>query len=491
VSQDRDSLSACGAKGRGPHADSPAVYVSAEGKQYGTKEDVWSDIQENIKNKLGMQRYSIWFKQTELMEIASGQVLVGVPNVIIQQYLQSKYRDPVAGAIQELLGERFEVNFDIAPRLFRKMRAQQQSVAVGGEFEQEELSPVPAESPLAARGRAAGRDAFEGFVATESNMLPYVASREIALSGSPGFRFLLLWGGHGLGKSSLLHAIHHAARCRRENRPALYTTAENWCNEYYCALQAKAMRNFRGRYRSCVLLLIDDIQYLQGRPGAQSELMHTVKHLLSSRHKVVLSADRHPDELGELAPALRCVLRGAFWARLVLPGARERVEIVTKLAEQFELCAEAEVHEFIARKHGRNLQELHSAVQSLRAYAMLQGKHAVDMPFALEAFAAMARLKEAPIELEDIANEVEEAFQISPERLRGPSRLRRLCRARRFAMYLARELTDKSLAEIGRFFGGRTHSTVKYALNKMAGEKKNDRSAVSMLESLAQRLRTR
>jgi len=448
---------------------------------------LWERMLDNIRQRLGMSRYSIWFKQTELMHIDESRVVIGVPNVIIQQYLQQQYAEPVCEAAQELLGHPCSVRFEIAPKLLQRMRARQQKEVAALQREEPALD-FGAEQPSDS-SRQEGRR-FEDLIVTESNRLPFVAAKEIALQAEPRFNFLIVWGSLGSGKSALLEALRYCAATSGHCPRIEHATAESWCNEYYYALQEKRTKAFRERYRRCNLLVIDDVHFVEGKPAAQDELMHTVKSLLSSGARVVLSSVRHPDELKDIKPELKTVLREAFLAKLVFPSSRERQAVIRGLAERCGLNATAAVYRFLAESDYRNLRELRCAVSSLAAFAALEGKPTVDMAVAMRGLAAMSRSRQVPVvQLDDIARVVCEVMGVRQDQLTGSSRARRTCQARQSAMYLARQLTDASLSEIGRFFGGKTHSTVKYAVQKVAERIKTDQTAARLIEAIQTRLR--
>jgi len=470
------------------HRKSDALPLASQGRDTAADEkaSLWSRIQQNIKDRLGTARYSIWFTQTELMHMDDTQVVVGVPNIVIQQYLQQRYAGRVAEAVEDLLGRRFSVTFDVAPRLFRRMRARQERAAAEAEQTRPELDfrPDDAQSALDSS------EGFECLVETESNRLPYAAAREIAAVKEPRISLLLVWGEYGSGKSALLNAVRHAAAASGNYSKIECTTAESWCNKYVYSLWHNKTMEFRRRYRGCDLLILDDIHFLDGKRGTQNELLHTIKSLLESGRRIVLSSARHPHELKELRPALKTVLTGAFWVKLVHPSLEERETIVRKLAERSGLNATAEVYRFIANANHRSLRELRGAVNSLAAYAALMGNPKVDLQVAMKGLSAMCRSKKAPPTLGEIAGHIVEVLSVEREHLLGRSRSRGVCKARQIGMYLARELTDATLCEIGRFFGGRSHSTVKHAVAKITRCIQDDRNIALLIDGLKNKLRS-
>ena len=449
------------------------------------KERLWDAILADIEKRVGHQRYGIWFKQTELMGLDGSGLAIGVPNVIIKQYLDQQYKATVCQAVEQVLGFAIEVRFDVAPSLLREARARQDQGA----------SEADAVAPEAAVGVGADRPpvgevTFERLGITAANRLPYLAALEVACQSTPRFMFLLVLGGYGVGKTALLEATHNAALHKRVANRAERITAENWCNEYYYSLPSRT-KTFRERYRRCDMLLMDDIHFLQGKIAAQEELLHTVKDILARQGRVVLSTATHPGDLQDVAPALRTVLGGAFRVELIMPPVAECELLARQLARSHGLRATDEVFGHLAQEHSGNILELNAAVVSLATYASLQGYREVDFAVAREALAATSRSRGRPPVLSDIQNVVLDVFSVSEAQLKGKSRCRSLCRARHVAMYLARQLTHESLSDIGRFFGGRTHSTVKYAIKQVAQHAESEQGTASLVERCRRRLRWR
>jgi len=464
-----------------------AAAGSPQASSIADRQNLWARIQENIKKRLGLQRYGIWFKQTELMRLDESSLVVGVPNIIIQQYLQQQYKATVQEAAEELLGSRIEVGFDVAPSLLRRARA---------ERNREDAGELPEEAGGADREprRAPQTDepsahahSFERLSVTPANHLPYLAAVEIATKQSPRFEFLLVLGDYGVGKTALLQATHRGALDSGVASRGECVVAEGWCNEYYYSLPANT-KAFRQRYRSCDLLVMDDVQFLQGKVGAQEELVHTLKSILTGGGRVVLSSTVHPRDLREVTPAFKTLLGGAFWVELIMPPPVERESIARHLGHACGLRASNEVFRHLAQGHGRTVRELNAAVLSLAAYASLQGHKDVDLGVAREALVATSRCRSRLPTLADIERLVLETFPVTQAQLKGKLRCRSVCRARQVGMYLARELTHESLSDIGRFFGGRTHSTVKHAVERVSRQIESDQEMASIVERCRRQL---
>lgn len=458
------------------------IELLADGENEDAVEAFWRAVQDSIQDQLGHRRYSLWFQQTELMRFEDGAFVVGVPNIIIQQHLAQKYTDSVECALEELLGEKASVKFDVAPRLFRQMNARREAEQTQSVEHLKQPARFGGAREEAVVPRAWG---FDNLIVTSSNRLPFAAAREVAGQENPRFRFVYVCGDYGLGKTALLRAIYAlAAGPERGLEPELLS-AEDWCNEYYSAIQRKTTRQFRRKYRSCRMLLVDDVQFVQGKPGGQMELLHTIKQVLSSGGRVVLGGKPHPAELEEIEPSLQALLDRAFPAVIRRPDGAEREEIAVRLADKHGLKATEEVLQHLAAHYGEDFGRLKSAVSCLAMYAAVHGCATVDMEAALDALAALKPAGTRRIGLEEVREAVLDVFDVDEQELTGSSRSRTVLLARQVGMYLCREMTGASLSEIGRAFGRSSHSTVKHAVDKID----EARSDNDQLASLIRRVR--
>ncbi len=462
-------------------AESGASRFVIGGKQYGTREEFWQAVRQSIRDRLGLERYSIWFQQTELTAADDQHIVVGVPNIIIQQFLSARYAGAVAEAAGELVGRPPCVSFEVAPRLFREMRARQEA-----ERAEPAGAPEPAAAVRFARPSAAvpAEWTFDSLIVPRTNRLPFAAARELAGQQNPRFRFLYVCGDYGVGKTALLRAIYALASGPERGLDPVYMTAEQWCNEYYHAIQRKTTHLFRSRYRPCSMLLLDDIQFVQGKAAGQRELLHTVKHILGRGGRVVLSGAPHPEELEEMDAALLAMLRSAFPAVLLPPAQDERLAVARELAKRHGLQAAEEVLLLVSERHGHSMARLEASLCHLALYARVNGGGMVELAAARDAFAAMSRTENLPVSQDAIRKAVGEAFGVTSAQMTGRSRSRTVCEARHAAIFLARKLTDASLAEVGRAFGGISHSSVKHAADKIAAARQADPTLNAIIERL-------
>jgi len=435
--------------------------------------NLWARIQSELKRKLGVERFGIWFQKTELMHFADSTLVVGVPNVIIKQYLEQKYKSPVCEIARDLTGEDYEVRFDVAPKLLQRRREEIESLEIStgkqeAENKKHNHAPAVPESNALASGKGAWQTGhcFEHLITTESNRLPFLAAQEIGCKEIPRFDFLIVLGKPGLGKTALLESIAHGAKnCDIAKKPVC-TMAETWCNDYYYSLQKRNTYKFRKYYRSCDMFLLDGIQFLQGKPAAQDELLFTVKTLRANGARVVLSCSQHPNDLQEIKPETDSFLKEAFWAELKMPPKQERVQIVEKLAGIHTARISPEVCIYLAETFTGSMRELNASVSTTATYADLNGCSKIDLQTAREALSASGRCTPKVITIDEICGTVAEICGITVENLKGKSRSRTICRARHMVTLLASELTELSLSDIGRELGGRSHSTINHSISE-------------------------
>ena len=267
----------------------------------------------------------------------------------------------------------------------------------------------------------------------------------------------------------MLRAIFALACGPERGLQPIFTSTEEWCNDYYHAIQQKRTRLFRARYRPCRMLILDDVQFIEGKAGGQGELLHTIKHILEEgRGRVVLAGKPHLEALQDVDPGLQALLRTAFPAVILPPSNEERPGIVAELARRRGVKTTDEVCRYVAEGFGESFSRLESAVSCLSLYAAVEGCARLTLPAAREALSGMrAPVGRAHVGLEQIREAVLQVFGVSANELMGRSRSRSVCRARHVGMYLAHRLAGSSLTEVGRFFGGTSHSTVKHAVDKV------------------------
>lgn len=330
---------------------------------------------------------------------------------------------------------------------------------------------------------------FETFVIGSSNRFAHAAAVAVAESPAKAYNPLFIYGGSGLGKTHLLHAIGHYAKELGHARTVRYVSTEEFTNDYINSLRDNRGHDFQRRHREVDILLIDDIQFLEKKERTQEEFFHTFNTLHNANKQIVISSDRSPKALATLEDRLRTRFEWGLLADIQPPDLETRIAILQKKAAQERLHAPGEVLEFIASRVSNSIRELEGALIRVTAYANLS-RSAVTLPIAEEVLRDFIPDDQAPeITADQIMSSTSDYFGVSLEDLRGHSRSRVLVNARQVAMYLCRELTDLSLPRIGQAFGGRDHTTVMHADRKIRQQMAERRSLYNQIAELTNRIK--
>jgi chromosomal replication initiator protein len=329
---------------------------------------------------------------------------------------------------------------------------------------------------------------FDDFVIGASNRFAHAAANAVAETPAKSYNPLFIYGGAGLGKTHLLHAIGHYVRKLYPRLKVRYVTTEQFTNEFINAIRDDSITAFQRTYRMTDVLLVDDVQFLQGKERTQEEFFHTFNALHNAEKQIVLSSDRPPKQIGQLEDRLRSRFEWGLMTDVQPPDLETRIAILRKKAESDHLGVSDAVLEVIATKVASNIRELEGALIRVSAFASLQRAPAdVQMTeYVLKDLFPDGR--DRVISVQDIIEEVARYFSISPEELCSASRSRQLVNARQIAMYLTRELTDLSLPRIGRAFGNRDHSTVMHATQKITGLMTERRATYDQVQELTNRV---
>jgi chromosomal replication initiator protein len=310
------------------------------------------------------------------------------------------------------------------------------------------------------------RFTFENFVVGKSNELAYAAARRVADTETPSFNPLFLYGGVGLGKTHLMHAIAWHIRKNYPNRRVIYMSAEKFMYQFVRALRYKDTVAFKDQFRSVDVLMIDDVQFIGGKDTTQEEFFHTFNALVDRNRQVIISADKSPQDLDRMEERLRSRLGWGLVADLHPVTYELRLGILHAKAEKLGCTVPDKVLEFLAHKISSNVRELEGALNRIAAHANLVGR-IITLEMTQEVLADLLRSSERRITIDEIQKKVAEHYNIRVSDMHSARRARQVARPRQVAMYLAKQLTPRSLPEIGRKFGGRDHTTVIHAVRKI------------------------
>jgi chromosomal replication initiator protein len=433
----------------------------------------WDEILSRVERdrKVNPHSFATWFRPTSFLFEDDRRIVVRVPSAQFKNWLTKNYDSVIREALLDLgLGER-SVIFDC----------------------QEEPS-LPADaggSPAVERdaaGRLNGKYTFESFVVGSSNQFAHAAARAVAEIPSKSYNPLFLYGGVGLGKTHLMHAIGHYIRARSPLLNLVYISTDRFFNEMINAIRFDRLPAFRQKYRAVDVLLVDDIQFIAGKDRTQEEFFHIFNALHDSQKQIVISSDCPPREIPTIEERLHSRFEWGLIADIQPPDIETKIAILRKKAEAERVELPENVALFIASKVRTNIRELEGSLIRLIAYASLTGKD-IDLPLAQDTLRELLHTDEKPISIEMIQKFVADHYNVKLADLKAKNNSKVIAVPRQIAMYLTKNLTPSSLPEIGKSFGGKHHSTVIHSLRKIEGLRKKDPDFDRLMHSFIQAFR--
>lgn len=457
--------------------------------------DVLRLLQEGEKISSGQMGL---IRRAKILGDVDGTLLLAVPSNFSKEYVEVRARSIITDALTEVLGRPMRIAVTVDP-----------SLASGEEREEVAVLPVEPEEDLALSSRLAARETergespapveadnsrlnpsytFETFVPGSSNRFAHAAATAVAELPARAYNPLFIWGGSGLGKTHLLHAIGHYARNLYPHLKVKYVNSEEFTNDFINSIRDDRAEAFQRRYREVDVLLIDDIQFLQGKEQTMEEFFHTFNALHNGEKQVVITSDVPPKQLDGFEDRLRSRFEWGLMTDVQPPDLETRIAILSKKAVATGLEVSPEVLEYIASRITSNIRELEGALIRVSAFANLN-KQPVDLALAELVLKDLISTEDEVITASSIIAQSAEYFQITIEALRSTDRSRVLVNARQIAMYLCRELTDLSLPKIGQQFGGRDHTTVMHAYRKITEQMKTKRETYTQVTELTNRIK--
>jgi chromosomal replication initiator protein len=451
-----------------------------------------------------------WLKLVKPLVIAEGFALLAVPSSFVQNEIERHLREPIIEALTRHLGHRVELGVRIAPPPPGDPDDTLAGLPANPEVETDEVDEDrealasaheswPAyfidNPPHATAGPTSGltlnkRYTFESFVIGASNRFAHAAALAVAETPARAYNPLFIWGESGLGKTHLLHATGNYAHRLFPGMRVKYVSTEEFTNDFINSLRDDRKVAFKQSYRDIDVLLVDDIQFIEGKEGIQEEFFHTFNTLHNANKQIVISSDRPPKQLATLEDRLRTRFEWGLIADVQPPELETRIAILRKKAQMERLDVPDEVLELIASSIERNIRELEGALIRVTAFASLN-KTPIDRSLAeIVLRDLIADISTMQVSTATIMAATAEYFETTVEELRGPGKTRSLAQSRQIAMYLCRELTDLSLPKIGQSFG-RDHTTVMYAEKKIRAEMAQRREVFDQVKELTTRIRQR
>jgi len=439
--------------------------ASAEDRTTG--EARWQKICGRLRTEVGEPAYKSWLMRVTVKDVRDGRVRLAAPSRVVRDWVLSHYADRIRHLWS---GE--EPGIHKIEVVVNAERAQVPPVPEAPAVVTAQVSE-PQRDPAGMEDRADGLSApldprftFDNFVVGKPNEFAHAAARRVAEANSVPFNPLFLYGGVGLGKTHLMHAIAWDIRNRLPARSVLYLSAEKFMYRFVRALRHQNVMAFKEQFRSVDVLMIDDVQFISGKDSTQEEFFHTFNALVDLGRQIIVSADKSPSDLEGMEERLRSRLGCGLVADIHATTYELRLGILQSKAEQIGIQVPPKVLEFLAHKISSNVRELEGALRRVIAHATLIGRD-ITLETTQEVLHDLLRASDRRITIEDIQKRVAEHFNIRLIDMSSPRRARAVARPRQVAMYLAKQLTSRSLPEIGRKFGGRDHTTVIHAVRKV------------------------
>jgi len=436
----------------------------------------WDDVLARVATKVNRHSFYTWFKPTSLLARAGLQMSVRVPNEIFKDWLTKHYSAVISEAVAEVCDPGTSVTF--VPDSPHDVAAAPAPETVE-EAEPLPVAPGPGLNP---------RYTFDTFVVGPSNQFAEAACRAVAEAPSRSYNPLFVYGGVGLGKTHLMHAVGHYVLNQDPSINLTYISSERFMNEMIHAVRSDRIIGFRERYRSVDVLLVDDIQFLAGKEGTQTEFFHTFNALYDSQRQIVITSDCPPQEIPSLEERLRSRFQWGLIADIQPPDLETKVAILQKKAEAEAVPLPDNVALYIAGKIKSNIRELEGSLIRLIAYASLTGRE-LSVPLAQEVLKGILDHDPRAVTIEVIQKYVADYYQLKVVDLKSRNNSKSIAMPRQIAMYLSKMLTSASLPEIGRTFGGKHHSTVIHSIRKIEEMKRRDRDFNNLMNSFVDSLR--
>lgn len=441
--------------------------------------DLWQQVLSIIQVKLSKPSFDTWFKATKASFIDDSVLEVTAPTTFAAEWLEGRYTKLIRDTLYEFLGRQVDVQFSI-----EEHKGTEPNIP---------LPVKPAQAPVLNEDTHSHmlnpKYTFDTFVIGTNNRFAHAASLAVAEAPAKAYNPLFLYGGVGLGKTHLMHAIGHYIMEHNPNTKVLYISSEKFTNEFINAIRDSQGELFRTKYRNIDVLLIDDIQFLAGKEQTQEEFFHTFNALHEERKQIVISSDRPPKEIPTLEDRLRSRFEWGLITDIQPPDLETRIAILRKKAKAENLDIPNEAMNYIANQIDTNIRELEGALIRVVAYSSLINAD-ITSHLAAEALKdIIPSSRPRMITMQDIQSKVGEFYGLRMEDFKARKRTKAIAFPRQIAMYLSRELTDFSLPKIGEAFGGRDHTTVIHAHEKISGQLQVDQDLYKIIQNLTEKIK--
>ncbi len=458
---------------------------NAKGNTGQMTNEMWGQLRQRLQKTVGQNNFKAWIEPIEFRSADDGIAVFHVPTNFLGNYVNQNYADIILHEVRARSPEVRRLKFVVPARVAGSEAANTDTV-IHRAVRQVQNGSALTTAPLDTRFT------FDSFVVGKPNELAHAAAKRVAEGGPVTFNPLFLYGGVGLGKTHLMHAIAHELRLRRPELNVLYLSAEQFMYRFVQALRDRKMMDFKEIFRSVDVLMVDDVQFIAGKGSTQEEFFHTFNALVDQNKQIIISGDRAPGEIKDMEERVKSRLQCGLVVDLHPTDYELRLGILQSKVEQQranypDLEVENGVLEFLAHRISTNVRVLEGALTRLFAFASLVGRE-INMELTQDCLSDVLRASERKITVEEIQRKVSDHYNIRLSDMIGPKRLRSYARPRQVAMYLCKKMTSRSLPEIGRRFGGRDHTTVMHGVKRIEELKVQDGQIAEDLELLRRAL---
>ena len=457
------------------------------------QDQIWSQVQEELRFQLAKRTYDMWLKNTSVVSADGSTFRIGVPSKLAKDWLEDRFSGLIQETLNAVTGSEVDIDFVISPSGHRPPLSPFEGNGNGNgdhgsDHGRDITVEAVADTPEIAPSELNARFRFSSFVVGHNSQFAHAAAKAVAEAPGDSYNPLFLYGGVGLGKTHLMHAIGHEVHDRFPRKRVVYLTSEQFTNEVITSIATARMGEFRNKYRTVDVLLIDDVQFLAGKDRTKEEFFHTFNALHEINKQIVISSDRPPKEIPTLEDRLRSRFEWGLIADIQSPDFETRLAILhSKLGANTGLIPE-DVLNFIAHKVQRNIRELEGALTRVQAFAAVHQRQ-VDEEEAARLLADIIPAgTRKPINVERIQSLVADYYNVTLEDMKGKRRDKHIVFPRQVAMFLVREETPSSLPAIGKAFGGRDHTTALHSIEKIANELKEDERLRYEVQAIREKL---
>jgi chromosomal replication initiator protein len=441
-----------------------------------TPEEIWNKSLAQIEEKVGNNIIDLWFRPIKLSQFKEQQATVEIPNRFFKDWIEDNYPDIIAESIGTILKYPVTVRYKIAEKMdptVRKMdmrlETRRQKLASRGIY----LNP---------------KYTFENFVIGPSNQFAHASAKAVAEAPGKTYNPLFIYGGVGLGKTHLITAIGNAVIDKKPDISVIFVSAEQFTNEVVSAIRHQKMGELKEKFRNIDLLLLDDIHFIENKTQTQEEFFHTFNTLYERQKQIVISSDRPPKEIAAITDRLRSRFSMGLIADIQPPELETKVAILQRKAETEKIFVPEDVAYYLASKVKSNIRELEGCLIRLGAQSSLTGRP-INIDMAKNILQDLIEDDEKPITTDQIQKTVSEHFALKVSDMKAKKRTKEVALPRQIAMYLSKQLTNLSLSDIGKNFGGKDHATVIYACKQIEEKRAKDEAFNRMIESLIRKIK--